>query len=161
MPQHSGTHVTASILYPSITIRLRRVPGNFCKVPPSRSFVPCDVRVIFCRWRDFFGRCAKLWVVAIDFVQKSTTSELSLRFLSLSKFENSLATFWWIQPIIPGFMRMWLRFTQIPGWSAEFAKNWHMDFFVLLIELVEQTELIELIQWIAWLNCLNWLNWLN
>ena len=40
----------------------------------------------------------KVWLVAIDFVQKSSKSEPSSRF--------SYATFSQIQPIVPGFVRI-------------------------------------------------------
>ena len=43
-------------------------------------------------------------------------------------FEISLATFWRIQPIVPGFGRILIRFAQIPGRSAEFAQKWRVDF---------------------------------
>ena len=43
-------------------------------------------------------------------------------------FEISLATFWRIQPIVPGFVRIIIRFAQILGRSAEFAKKWHVFF---------------------------------
>ena len=44
---------------------------------------------------------------AIDFVQESSTSELSSRFLSRLKVENSLATFGRIQPIVPRFIALY------------------------------------------------------
>ena len=44
---------------------------------------------------------------AIDFVQESSASELSLRFLSRLMFENSLATFGRIQPIVPRFIALY------------------------------------------------------
>ena len=43
-------------------------------------------------------------------------------------FKISLATFWRIQPIGPGFGRILIRFAQIPGRSAEFAQKWRVDF---------------------------------
>ena len=43
-------------------------------------------------------------------------------------FKISLATFWRIQPIVPGFVRILIRFAQIPGRSAEFAQKWRVDF---------------------------------
>ena len=43
-------------------------------------------------------------------------------------FENSLATFSRIQPIVPGFGRILIRFAQIPGRSPEFAQKWRVDF---------------------------------
>ena len=43
-------------------------------------------------------------------------------------FEISLATFWRIQPIVPGFGRILIRFAQIPGRSPEFAQKWRVDF---------------------------------
>ena len=48
----------------------------------------------------------KVWLVASDSVQKSSKSELSSRFLSRSKCENSPAIFWRIQLIVPGFIRI-------------------------------------------------------
>ena len=44
---------------------------------------------------------------AIDFVQESSKSELSSGFLSRLKFENSLATFGRIQPIVPRFIALY------------------------------------------------------
>ena len=41
---------------------------------------------------------------------------------------NAHATFWWIQPIVPGFGRIVIRFAQILGRSAEFAKKWRAKF---------------------------------
>ena len=41
---------------------------------------------------------------------------------------NAHATFWWIQPIVPGFGRIVIRFAQILGGSAEFAKTWRAKF---------------------------------
>ena len=41
-------------------------------------------------------------------------------------FKTSLATFWRIQPIVPGFVRILIRFAQIPGRSAEFAQKWNL-----------------------------------
>ena len=49
----------------------------------------------------------KVWVVAIDSVQKSLKSEPSSQFLSRLIFENALATFWRIQPIVPGFIALY------------------------------------------------------
>ena len=43
-------------------------------------------------------------------------------------FKISLATFWRIQPIVPGFGRILIRIAQIPGRSAEFAQKWRVDF---------------------------------
>ena len=40
------------------------------------------------------------------------------------------ATFWRIQPVVPGFMRICLWFAQILGRSAEFAKKWHTKFSI-------------------------------
>ena len=42
-------------------------------------------------------------------------------------FKISLATFWRIQPIVPGFGRIPIRFAQILGRSAEFAQKWRVD----------------------------------
>ena len=44
---------------------------------------------------------------AIDFIQESSKSELSSGFLSCLMFENSLATFGRIQPIVPGFIALY------------------------------------------------------
>ena len=38
------------------------------------------------------------------------------------------ATFERIKPIVPGFLRIVIRFAQIPGRSAEFAQKWRVDF---------------------------------
>ena len=38
------------------------------------------------------------------------------------------ATFWWIQPIVPGFVRIIIRFAWILGRSAEFAQKWLVNF---------------------------------
>ena len=35
--------------------------------------------------------------------------------------------YWPIQPIVPGFARIWLRFDRILGRSAEFTTKWHVD----------------------------------
>ena len=43
-------------------------------------------------------------------------------------FKISLATFWRIQPIVLGFVRILIRFAQIPGRSPEFAQKWRVDF---------------------------------
>ena len=43
-------------------------------------------------------------------------------------FEISLATFWRIQPSVPGFGRMLIRFAQIPGRLPQFAQKWRVDF---------------------------------
>ena len=42
--------------------------------------------------------------------------------------KNPHATFGRIQTIVPGFVRIVIRFAQILGRSAEFAKKWHVDF---------------------------------
>ena len=75
----------------------------------------------FFRRSENFEKKKKVWSDAIDFVKKSSKSEPSSRFLSRSKFENFACHFWRIQPIVPGFMRICLRFHQISGRSAEFA----------------------------------------
>ena len=52
-------------------------------------------------------------------------------FWAVQSLKISHAIFWQIQPIVPGFRRIWLQFDQIPGRSAEFTKKWHVDFFIL------------------------------
>ena len=93
----------------------------------------------FWRRENFFGRAKisekKDWVGAIDSVQKSSKSELSSRFLSRLKSENSLATFGRIQPIVPRFIALYP-----PLWhkSRDDRLNspktgvWNFEFSVLL-----------------------------
>ena len=38
------------------------------------------------------------------------------------------ATCWWIRSVVPWFWRIVIRFAQILGGSAEFAKKWHAKF---------------------------------
>ena len=44
------------------------------------------------------------------------------------KNKISHATFSRIQPIVPGFVLIIIRFARIPGRSAEFTKKWHVKF---------------------------------
>ena len=96
--------MTASILYPSITTRLRRSPGTFRHLVRSivRALRICFSSRNFRRRENFFVRAKiwekKVWTDAINSVQKSSKSEPSSRFSSRLKVENSLATFGRIQP---------------------------------------------------------------
>ena len=87
---------------------------------------------IFSSPRNFFrpreNLRKKVWTDAINSVQKSSKSEPSSRFLSLLKIENTLATFGRIQPIVPGFVRIIIRFAYILGRLAELAQKWHVNF---------------------------------
>ena len=94
----SKSHKTASILYPSITTRLRRLPVNFLA---PRSFDRSCVAKFFRRREIFFVATKicfvrakicekKVWTDTINSVQKSWKSESSSRFLSQLKIENSL-----------------------------------------------------------------------
>ena len=75
-----------------------------------------DVVTFFSTTRKFLKN---IWVGAIDFIKKLRKSELSSRFLSRSKFENSLATFWRMWPIVPGFISKSFTNRTFPGTSVE------------------------------------------
>ena len=106
--ERTNEHGTASILYPSITTRLRRLPGTFWHL--VRSIVRA-LRIFFHRRENCFVRAKiwekKVWTDAINSVQISSKWEPSSRFLSHLKIENSLATFGPIQPIVPGFIALY------------------------------------------------------
>ena len=85
----------------------RKILHGMSRRPWEQNF--CDGANKKFQREKFFGGAKILKkldrVVAIDFVQESLKSEPSSRFLGRSKFQNSHATFWRIQPIVPGFMR--------------------------------------------------------
>ena len=76
--------MTASILYPSITIRLRRLPDTFWHLVRSIVRASPIRRESFFRPRENLGK--EVWADAIGSVQKSSKSEPSSRFLSRFKF---------------------------------------------------------------------------
>ena len=86
---------------------------------------------------------------AIDSVKKSSKSELSSRFLSRLKFENSLATFGRIQPIVPGFIAL---YPPLLHKSLEDRPNspksgvWNFEFSVLLSGVLIGTQEMSCLQ---------------
>ena len=99
------------ILYPTKRFVANVPPVNFfVRSFVCRSFVVRSPRS-FC-WREFFlfdGAKMfenKVWVDAIDFIQKSSKSELSSRFLSRSKFWGAKKIRNFERPFPP---RGWLR----------------------------------------------------
>ena len=97
-----------------IYVRPVRRIGNEIRSGPVRSAVSDRSRTDLGpdRFDDFFRRREnfdekQVRNGASDFVQESSTSELSSRFLSRLKVENSLATFGRIQPIVPRFIALY------------------------------------------------------
>ena len=103
---------------PETYVRPVRQIGTKIRSGPVRSAVSDRSRTDLCldRFDDFFRRRenfddAKIFEKqvrnsAIGFVQESSTSELSAIFSRLM-FENSLATFGRIQPIVPRFIALY------------------------------------------------------
>ena len=107
------SYMTASILYPSITTRLRRLTGTFWHL--VRSIVR-ELRIFFVAAnscsspRNVFRpreNSGKKSLDRRDQFQKSSKLEPSWRFLSHLKIENSLATFGRIQPIVLGCIALY------------------------------------------------------
>ena len=63
---------------------------------------------------------------------------------------NAHAIFWWIQPIVPGFGRIVIRFAQILGRSAELAKKWRANFRTSNGSKIARIAPIWMIFWRNW-----------
>ena len=100
--------VTASILYPSITIRLRRLPDTFWHlvrsiVRASRIFFVAAKIVSSARkfGEKNWGRCDRFRPKIVEI------GAILAIFEPFEKLKNSLATFGRIQPIVPGFVALY------------------------------------------------------
>ena len=127
--------MTASILYPSITIRLRRAPGNFRHL--VRSFVATLTQIFCSTTRKFLkNRSARrdqnrpriVKIGAILAIFEPFEVLLFGQNLDQKDEENPHATFWRIQLIVPGFYRNSSQTELSPGRLSKFFEKWRVQF---------------------------------